>query len=77
MMQVRLVADQHVSWEIGKGEVNFWNDRWLGDLRLADLVTPPPNLASFSVKQVLLNENEALTQCQTILPSLIQRKLGE
>ena len=71
MMQVRSSAEQHITWVIGQGDIKFWSERWLGDLRLADLVSPPSNLASLSVKQVLSNENDAFFRCQALLPNSV------
>lgn len=77
MMQVLSSAEQHITWVIGQDDINFWSERWLGDLQLADMVTPPSSLASLSVKQVLSNDNNALFQCQAFLPNSVQRKLEE
>ena len=40
MNKVMLLADVHIAWIIGEGNVNFWYDKWFGDIRIADIILP-------------------------------------
>lgn len=53
----------------GNGEVNFWYDKWMLGMKLADVVVEPPaDLAALSVKQVANNEGGPLDNVRQCSP---------
>lgn len=52
--EVRNFAEGQIRWCLGRGFVDFWHDRWLGDETLADLlglVNPPHMLVTEFIDQ--------------------------
>ena len=53
ILVVHKEAERHIRWVIGRGDINFWKDKWVGDDRLADLISPPQQLVESNVKNAL------------------------
>ena len=77
MMKVKSVAEHNTAWIIGQGNINFWKEKWLDEGIIADIISPPTQLAALSVKQVILNENGAFDQCQGIIPNDVILKIKD
>ncbi|KAM7466038.1 hypothetical protein LguiB_013600 [Lonicera macranthoides] len=68
MVQVSDVCEDQIGWIIGVGEIKFWQDKWLYGQQLMDFAIPSMESMNMSVKEVLLNENDMLESCLSVLP---------
>lgn len=75
LMQVKEAAGNHIAWILRKGNMNFWIDKWLDGVKIADVVLPPIQLKKFAVRQVLLDEDTALSRCQSFIPHSIMQQI--
>lgn len=52
MLKVKDRTESYIRWIVGKGEVDFWKDRWWGEEKLGDLVDVS---SSLSVREAVTN----------------------
>lgn len=52
MLKVKEQTEKYTKWIIGKGETDFWKERWWGDGRIADLIDSP-NCDKLTVRETI------------------------
>lgn len=75
MMKVQTEAEKNIQWVIGSGNVNFWFDRWCGNIRVTDLVTHPRQLCNKTVREVMADPDGCIQVCETSLHYEVIRKI--